>query len=291
MDKFRPLEWDSYIGQDRLKDTLKIAINGSCSRNERLDHILLVGPPGSGKTSLAALIAEESFNEMIDLIAPIKPSILRRVVEAHDGILFIDEIHRMSPKDQESLLPLLEDQRYQLDNGLFLENDDLVIVGATTEPKKIIKPLWDRFLLKPPFDEYSDSEMAQIIIGMANILHLTFDEDQAKILGRATGGIPRAAKQFVRMAQDLNSESAMDILDRCMITPDGLTLDHMNYLEVLIKMGGQAGLSMISTHLGLSTELVMDIERLLVKRNMIQFSKSGRMALKLAYTTVKQRRF
>lgn len=291
MDQFRPSTWNSYIGQSKLKRTLLLSIEGALERDERLDHILLVGPPGAGKTSLASLIADEMGLEMVDFIAPVKPAIIRRVVNYHDGIFFIDEIHRMTTKEQESLLPLLEDQRYQMDNGVFLENERLTIIGATTEPKKIIKPLWDRFILKPPFDPYSDDEMATIVSSMAKKLGLTIPHDQAKVLGRATGGVPRAAKAFVKMAQNLKTENAKDILERCRVTEDGLTVDHLHYLEIIVNAGGQAGLDVLSTHLGLAKDLVMDLEKLLLKRKYIELSKGGRIALKPAFTALNKRSF
>jgi Holliday junction DNA helicase RuvB len=289
LDQFRPDTWDNYVGQNKLKHTLKLSINGALERDERLDHVLLVGPPGAGKTSLARLIADELGLEFIDIIAPVKPLVMRKVVAYHCGIFFIDEIHRMSTKDQETLLPLLEDQRYQMDNGTSLENDRLTIIGATTEPKKIIKPLWDRFMIKPPFDDYEDNEMAVIVTKMAEVLGLTIPHEQAKILGRATGGVPRAAKQYVKMAQNLGTVEAKEILSQCRVTEDGLTVDHVNYLQVLLNSGGQAGLEILTTHLGLAKELVLDLEKLLVKRNYIEFTKGGRMAMKPAFTLLNKR--
>lgn len=282
-DALRPNIWEDYIGQERLKTTLSISIQGALERGERLDHILLAGPPGAGKTSLAFLIAEAAELDYIELIAPIKPVLMKKIVLNYEGLLFIDEIHRMPTKEQETLLPLLEDQKLQIETGSFIENDSLVIVGATTEAKKIIKPLLDRFLLKPPFDDYSDTEMCLIVQRMAEKIGLSIPKDQGLILGRATGGTPRNAKAFVKMAQNLKTCSAKKILLQCRVTEDGLGVEHTNYIKVLVNGGGSMGLDILSTHTGIAKEVILDMERLLVKRGYIEFSKGGRIALKPAY--------
>lgn len=289
MDDFRPLKWGDYIGQDRLKSTLSISINGALERGDRLDHILLAGPPGAGKTSVAFLIAEAAQLRYIELMAPIKPVLLKKLVLNYEGLLFVDEIHRMSPKEQEQLLPLIEDQKFQLDSGGFIENELMVIVGATTEPKKIIKPLWDRFVLKPPFDDYSDEEMCMIVQKMAAKLEMQMPKDQAMVLGRATGGVPRNAKAFVKMAQNLKTCSAKKILLQCRVTEDGFGIDHIRYVEVLVNSGGTAGLDTLSSHTGIHKDVILDLEKLLMRRSYIEFSKGGRVALKPAYQLINQK--
>lgn len=286
-DQFRPDSWESYIGQDKLKRTLQLALKGCVERQERLDHILLNGPPGAGKTSLAFIIADDIGVDFEETIAPIKPATFRRLISSHSGILFIDEIHRMSPKEQETLLPLLEDQRFITDYG-FIDNPDLTIVAATTERKKIIKPLWDRFTIKPAFEAYSDDEMGQIVQSMGRKVGIEIPKDMALKLGAACAGIPRQAKAMVRMAQNLGTVSASKILKELRMTEDGLDPSHISYLKTLVNAGGTAGMDVLSSHTDMSKEVIQDIEKLLVSRQYIELAKTGRTARPRTYTLMKE---
>lgn len=287
MDQLRPAAWGDYIGQEKLKDHLQIKINGAVSRGEMLPHTLLVGPPGCGKTTIAELIADQMCLDFDSYIMPIKPNILRMLVTSFEGIVLFDEIHRMSPKQQEELLPVLHEGYLQLDSGFRLETGALTIIAATTELDKVIAPLYDRFIIKPPFEEYSEREMAKIVRGMAQRSDIRLSKRTAKKLGRATGGIPRNAKALVSMAKDLNTNDYKLILDKCMLTVDGLSERHLEYLRVLKNCGGTAGVELIGANLQLPKSILLDIERLLVKRNMMQYSKQGRILLPAGYKVIK----
>lgn len=292
MDEYRPGVWDEYIGQRKLKDRLALEIAGAKHRDEMVDHILLMGPPGCGKTSIAALIAEQMDLSFNSFIMPIKPNVMRRVAMETEGeVVFFDEIHRMSKKDQEGLLSWLEDGYFQLDNGLRIENECVTIIGATTEKTEVIPPLYDRFTVKPPFDEYKDAEMGLIVKGMAKKVDLDLPIDTCNALGRATGGVPRNAKAFVKMALNLAGAgldpSAELILKKCRITADGLTEGHLQYLHALNKCGGTAGVEVLGAHLGENKPMLIQLEKLLVKRGMMEYTPKGRTLTGKGYKLIK----
>ena len=276
-DKLRPQSWSDYIGQHKLKKRLSIEIRGANDRGERLEHILLSGPPGCGKTSLASLIAQKhntNFDSILVGSVPIND--IRTTLMWYTGVLFLDELHRMTPKQQEELLPVIEDKYVQLPSGDKYECEEVCVVAATTELDKIIPPLYDRFIIKPPFEEYSDRQMGKIVKGMASRAGVDVSRADAKSLARATGGIPRNAKQFINMARNLGRVDVDYILEVCQVTPDGLSAAHVGYLEALGKCGGTAGVEILSAHTKLPKGTLVDLEILLVKRNMIQYTKKGR---------------
>jgi holliday junction DNA helicase RuvB len=283
MTDFRPATWDGYVGQRKLKDRLQIHIAGSIEHDEQLDHVLLVGPPGCGKTTIASLIAQELGDPFESYIMPIKPQVLRRLVMSYVGVVLFDEIHRLTPRQQEDLLPLVEDDYLQLDNGTKLFNYSLTIIGATTEPEKVIPPLYDRFQIKPPWDDYKDDEMGLILSNMATKMGVEFTNEEAELLGRAAGGVPRNAKSIVSMARDLDSTDVDLILHKCRLSRDGLTEMHRRYIKVLKECGGVAGLDIIGAHLRLPKSILVDLERLLMQRQMIEYTKQGRSLLSAGY--------
>lgn len=287
MDGLRPTTWDDYIGQKKLKERLQIHITGAVDRDERLDHTLLVGPPGCGKTSIANLISEELIVDFTSMVMPVKDTILRRAIMENLGVLFLDEIHNMPKPQQEMMLPFLEDGYIMLPSGHKLENPDLCIVGATTEPQKIIPPLYDRFTIKPPWDPYTDDEMGQIVKKMGAAMGVRLSDRKSIKLGRATGGVPRKAKELVKMCRDLGTTELSEVFKTCRVTPDGLTENHVRYLEALTNAGGIAGFEIIAAHLPYPKPVISTLEQLLVKRKMIEYTKGGRQALGPAYKALK----
>lgn len=292
---FQPTEWDDYIGQPKLKLQLDISIKSALQRGVMLDHLLLTGPPGCGKTTLSKIIANQLHQDFISLIMPLKPNTLKQLILSFSGVVLFDELHRCSPRQQEEFLPLIEDGYLQLSNGSRLFADKLTIVAATTEMDKIIQPLWDRFVLKPLFEPYTDQELAEIVMGMAIDLGIEMDNDTATKLGRASGGVPRNAKTLVAMMRDIYASSgwlhlppACEVLSACRMTEDGLREDHLNYLRILNSCGGVAGLEILGTHLQLPKTVIINMERLLVKRNLITFSKSGRELMPEGYSVIQK---
>lgn len=287
-DKYRAETWKDYIGQRKLKDRLSIEIEAAKSHDEKLPHIFLHGPPGCGKTTIANIISDEIELPLLSYVMPIKPIVLRQILFQEHCLVFLDEIHRLSNKQQEEFLTILEDGYYQADNGLRIENDTLTFIGATTEQDKVIKPLIDRFEVRPKFEEYSDRQMARILMAMAKRVGYPIEPDVAEALGRATGGTPRNAKAIVNMARNLDTDDVGLILQKCALTPDGFDEYHIEYLEVLQKSGTLAGLELLASHLQLSKSSILDLERLLVKRGAIQHTKAGRQMTSEGYKILKE---
>ena len=289
MDNFRPNDWNTLVGQQQLKNRLLTHIAGALEHSEPLPPILLSGPPGSGKTTVAGLIAKEMRYDYQTYITPPKKNVLKSIVREADGLIVLfDEIHRWSKNQQEDLLPLLEDGYLQMEDGNKIYSGDLTIIGATTEPDKLVAPLYDRFTIKPPFEEYSDEEMAKIVTLMAARIGVDFDQEAALILGRATGGVPRNGKAFVLMARDADTADPAEILRHLKITKDGLTQDHVNYLKVLKTSGGQAGLQIIAAHIQQPMAAILGLERLMLKRDLIAYESGGRVLTGPGFETLKQ---
>lgn len=280
----RPQSWDSYFGQEKLKGRLQISINGALDRMQPLDHVLLSGEPGCGKTSLAALIAMELEQDFNPYVMPLKTKSLQKAILEDEGVLFLDELHRLPKKDQEMLLPVLEDRVVQFENGNQVKIDQpLTVVGATTELERIIKPLRDRFTHRPKFDPYTDEEMAVIVQSMGKRLGMHIPDDDATALGRASAGVPRQARTLVFTARDLDTTEPSLVLEVCGITPDGLTEDHLEYLVALDSLGQQAGVEIISNYTGQPKDILLDLEKLLVRKRLIEYSPKGRILTMKGY--------
>jgi Holliday junction DNA helicase RuvB len=291
-DTLRPTSLDEFIGQKKLLARLNTHIAAAIEERRPLEHTLLAGPPGFGKTTLSTIIADLLHDPLEIVTMPVSEKTLQTLVASHEGVLVLDEIHAASKKEQEMLLPLLEFGHVQTKSGYKIEANFLTIIGATTEPEKVIPPLYDRFKIKPVFEEYSEEDMALIVIGMAAKADLDISAEDALILGRATGGTPRNASQLVlagRALQVTTDEpvTAEQILTFCDIDTDGLDRQHYRYLETLAKFGGTRGLTQIATVLRLSPTVCMDLERLLFSKSFINYGAGGRELTSQGYQKVK----
>lgn len=279
---YRPPSWDNYIGQTKLKNRLRIHARAAESRSEPMPHILLIGPPGCGKTTLGQLIANDTGTQFASFVMPMNDMLLNSVIEEFQGVLLLDEIHRCPPKQQERLLPLIEDGYLQQPTGSRIYSNNLTVVAATTEGDKVIKPLYDRFPIRPLFDEYTDEEMTSILRQFAKNSFTELSDNTIEQLAPATLGVPRHAKAFIQMAEDLAIEygrepTAREILQEMRVTTTGLTAEHVRYCEMLATAGGNAGLDLMKTLLGLPARAVEDLEIDLIKQGMVERQKSGRV--------------
>lgn len=276
----RPSDWDDYIGQEDLKERLQISIDSAISRAAPLDHVLLYAGPGTGKTTLAHLIAGEMMQTITAKIPPFPNKVLHTVLMEVGEIIFIDEAHRLGKKEQEMLLPVLEDRVIQFENGsVQVIPKPFTIIAATTELNGIIKPLRDRFVHKPKFKDYSDDEMAQIVRQMCRKVDLDISDHDALKIGIASAGVPRQARNLVLTARDIQSTMTEYVLEVASVTPEGFTEDHLEYLRAVYAIGGTAGVEVLTNFINQPKDTLLDLEKLLVKRKCIEYSPKGRSIL------------
>lgn len=281
-DPLRPDNWDEFIGQEALKDRLIKNIDAAVADGNRPPaHTLLFAGPGTGKTTLARLIARRLDVPLQVFTCPVDFQVIQRLlVEGFTGVLFLDEIHRLSKREQEDYLTLLHDG-YMEFRGEKYQVGWLMVIGATTDRKEIIATLRDRFPYKPEFDPYTDEEIAQIVQSMALRTGFDMDDKVAVTLARACGGTPRRARDFVFAARDLRilnggEPTAEEILDHLRIDPDGLGVEHWKYLTALKKLGTKAGLAPIAAYLNEDPKVVVQTERALIEQGLIRLTGSGR---------------
>ena len=275
-DRTRPTRWEEYIGQEKIKKRLRIHASAAKRRNEAMEHVLLVGPSGCGKTSLAALIAQEANVDFLSLMCPIDGKGFKTLTE-HEGVVFLDELHKMKPADQEKLYPVVEDGYFQHVNGHRKMTPKLTIVGATTERGQIQPPLWDRFHVKPAFQPYTLEELGNIAVVMAKKLEVEIDYETAIAYAYAAAGRPRRIREYVVMARDLGNSDPSEVFEILGITSAGLNDLHIQYMKVLSKNNYQAGLDRIAANLRMKKAEIFDLEQILVDQGFVEYGTRGRI--------------
>ena len=209
----RPTRWDEYVGQQQVKDNLQIFIQGARTRNESLDHVLISGPPGLGKTTLANIIASELGVNILPTAGPVleRPKDLAAILSnlRERDVLFVDEIHRLNPTVEETLYPAMEDYKLDLILGqgpsaqtYKLTLAHFTLIGATTRAGLLTSPLRDRFGVVLRLDFYTEADLVQIVTRSARILNVGLTGDGAVELARRSRGTPRIANRLLRRVRD-----------------------------------------------------------------------------------------
>lgn len=302
----RPQLLDDYIGQSKIKETLKIYIKAVKERGEPLDHVLFYGPPGLGKTTLAGIIANELEVNLKVTSGPAieKPGEMAAILNnlQEGDVLFVDEIHRLNRQVEEVLYPAMEDFAIDIMIGkgasarsIRLELPPFTLVGATTRAGMLTAPLRDRFGVVDRMEFYSVDELTAIILRSAQVLGVEIDERGAKELARRSRGTPRLANRLLKRVRDFAqvkydgviskqvADYALDLLD---VDKYGLDQIDRNLLLTMIQkfQGGPVGLDTLAASVGEDAGTIEDVyEPYLLKNGFIQRTPRGRVATELSY--------
>ncbi|MCL6519368.1 MAG: Holliday junction branch migration DNA helicase RuvB [Armatimonadetes bacterium] len=302
----RPRTLDEYIGQTAVVDNMRIAITAARNRREPLDHVLLHGAPGLGKTTLAHIIAAEMGASIIATSGPAleKPKDVMGILSSLEvgDVLFIDEVHRLSRVVEEFLYSAMEDFQvdFVLDKGAYAKTIKIplkrfTLVGATTRAGMLSAPLRDRFGIFAHMDYYSPEELTMVVQRSAKLLGVRVEPDGAEEIARRSRGTPRIANRLLRRVRDyaevegdgiITREIADIALTREMVDAIGLDKLDRSYLRTIIEYynGGPVGIEALSATLNEETDTLVDmVEPYLLKIGFLNRTPSGRKATHLAY--------
>lgn len=302
----RPRSLDEFVGQEHVRDQLRIAIDAARRRGEGLDHVLLAGPPGLGKTSLARIVAEELGARFVPTAGPSlerKADVAALLTALEPGsVFFIDELHRLPRALEETLYPAMEDRQLPVTIGqgvgarvVTLDLPPFTLVGATTRAGLLSRPLRDRFGLQQRLEPYERDDLMAIVRRSASLLEMAIDEAGAELVARRARGTPRVANRLLRRVRDyvdvhgggaVTAPAATEALD--LLGVDALGLDRLDreILRVVCTMfaGGPVGLSTLSAAVGEEADTIEDVyEPYLLQQGLIQRTPRGRIVTARAF--------